>query len=278
MQDIYGLIGYPVGHSLSPAMMNAAFDATGLDARYAAFAVAKEDIDAALLGMRVLGIRGANVTIPHKEAVFRRLTSLSQEAQIAKAVNTLVPGADALWTGYNTDVEGWWHSFEATMRPKGSSQVAILGAGGAARAVLTGLSIHATGANVVVLARRHTQAQQLLDEFSSHLNVIGGSWDERHEYVNDADFIIQTTPIGMWPNSHESCLADDRCLHKGQVVQDLVYRPLSTKLLVQAESRGAAVVDGARMLVGQGARAFELWTGKPAPVDLMRQVVLEQLQ
>ncbi len=276
MQEIYGLIGYPVGHSLSPVMMNTAFKVTNMDARYFAFPIDPVDLTTALDGMRVLGFRGINVTIPHKEAVYGALRHVSAEAGLAKAVNTLVP-ENGTWTGHNTDVEGWWSSFDEGARPRPGSVVTVLGAGGAARAVLAGLSMHVPGVQVVLSARRPNQAQQLQEEFQSHLEIRVGDWQDRHNEVERSDFIVHTTPIGMWPNIEDSVLCDERCLHAGQVVQDLVYRPLVTKLLEQAARRGAQVVDGARMLVGQGARAFELWTGRTAPVADMRKAVLEQL-
>ncbi|QSO52621.1 shikimate dehydrogenase [Alicyclobacillus curvatus] len=277
MQEIYGLIGDPVGHSLSPVMMNTAFDVTNMHARYFAFPIAPKNLVTALDGMRVLGFRGVNVTIPHKEAVFRALDHVSAEAGLAKAVNTLVPEADGGWTGHNTDVEGWWSSFSEGGQPKPTSVVTVLGAGGAARAVLAGLSVHAAGASVLLVARRAGQAIQLQEEFKSHLEIDVGEWQDRHRELERADFIVNTTPMGMWPSIEVSVLDDESCLHTGQVVQDLVYRPLVTKLLEQAARRGATVVDGARMLVGQGARAFELWTAHTAPVADMRKAVLERL-
>ncbi|KPV38978.1 shikimate dehydrogenase [Alicyclobacillus ferrooxydans] len=277
MQHIYGLIGYPVGHSLSPVMMNRAFDASGMDARYVAFAVHPKDLGAALDGLHALGIRGVNVTIPHKETVYARLSTVTDEARMAKAVNTLTLGSDGLWTGHNTDVEGWWSSFDAQSRPTALSRVSLLGAGGAARAVLTGLAVHARGARVTIASRRTEQSEALAAEFESMLTVGTVPWEERHDVVESADHVIQTTPVGMWPNSEASCLDDVTCLHKGQVVQDLVYRPLRTSLLQQAAARGAHTIDGAQMLIGQGARAFELWTGLAAPTAQMRKAVLERL-
>jgi shikimate dehydrogenase len=276
MQEMYGLIGYPVAHSLSPVMMNTAFHTIGRAAHYAAFAVHPEDLEAALQGLWALGFAGANVTIPHKETVFQHVMEVSPEAKLAKAVNTLVRSEEG-WIGHNTDVEGWWNSFAIGLKPKSSSVVSLLGAGGAARAVLTGLSLQTKGARVHLMARRLAQSERLALEFADYLDIHPVTWDERHEAIGQSNYVIQSTPLGMWPNVDVSCIQDETCFHPGQVVQDLVYRPLTTKLLTQAKARGCDLVDGARMLVGQGVKSFELWTGQSAPIEAMRSAVLVKL-
>lgn len=251
-------------------MMNQAFEAEGREAVYLPFAVRPADIRAAVAGLRALGAGGFNVTIPHKQAVFELLDEVSETARAAGAVNTVTVGADGRLFGHNTDVDGWWASVRPHL-PGAPHRVAVLGAGGAARAVLTALSVHAPGAAVSVIARRLEQGEALAERFSESLRVTARAWAERHEAVAEADLVAQTTPIGMWPNHDASAVEDPACFFPGQVVQDAVYRPLKTRLLTQAAERGATIVDGLSMLVEQGALAYERWFDAPAPRDVMRR-------
>ncbi|MCL6452482.1 MAG: shikimate dehydrogenase [Alicyclobacillus sp.] len=274
---LFGLLGYPVAHSVSPQMMNRAFAAVGLDAVYLPFAVDARDLRRALDGLAAIGVSGMNVTIPHKTAVFDWVADVTPEAKRAGAVNTLVPDGTGGYIGHNTDVDGWWQSVRPCLATRHLQRVLVFGAGGAARGVLVGLSLHCANVAVAVTARRADVAQALAAAFADVLSVEVVPWDARHQAAAEADWLIQTTSVGMWPAGDASVLEDDSCLSPRQLVQDVVYRPLRTRLLAAAERCGATVVDGLGMLVGQGARAFELWTGVPAPVAAMREAALQAL-
>ncbi|WP_026960905.1 shikimate dehydrogenase [Alicyclobacillus herbarius] len=286
MQKLYGVLGWPVAHSASPAMMNAAFAASGVDGVYLAFAVPKTHLQSALDGLWALGAGGVNITIPHKLGAYQWAAEHTDEAKLAGAVNTLrfpaeVPDsseamAAAGTIGHNTDVSGWWTSLQAALR-KPPRRVVILGAGGAARAALAGLALYAKTAEVLVAARDERKAAATVESFQEYISVKPIAWAKREDAIAEADVIVNATPIGMWPNDEASPIDDEGCLQRGQVVQDMVYRPLATRLLQQAARRQAVRVDGLEMLVHQGAAAFEFWTGKTAPVSVMRSAAREFL-
>ncbi|WP_067930984.1 shikimate dehydrogenase [Alicyclobacillus kakegawensis] len=284
MKKLYGLLGWPVAHSVSPAMMNAAFAELGIDAVYLAFAVPPADLRAALDGLLALGAGGVNITIPHKLGAYQWAPRHSDEARLAGAVNTLRlrPRSDAddpaapEVIGHNTDVAGWWTSLR-TVLPHAPKRVVILGAGGAARAALAGLALYAQSAEVVLTARNPQKAAETAASFQEYISVSLLPWREREQAVAAADLVVNATPMGMWPHDDVSPIDDETCLHPGQVVQDMVYRPLQTRLLRQAARRGAKRVDGLDMLVRQGAEAFEFWLGVSAPVDVMRQAARASL-
>lgn len=275
--QMYGVIGWPVGHSASPAMMNSAFAQMGIDAYYAAFPVQPSRIEDAMKGLAALGVQGVNVTIPHKQAVMSFADSLTDEARLAGAVNTLRRRHDGDgWDAHNTDVVGWWQSIQASVNPT-ARRMAVLGAGGAARGILVAVSLYAPHLELTLVARRPEQRLLFERDFGSMLNLRTASWDSRHEVVGESDIVVNTTPIGMWPSQGESPLADASCLRPGQTVQDIVYRPLKTRLLADAESRGAVTVDGLWMLVYQGVAAVQFWQGRIPSADTMRRAALKFL-
>lgn len=275
---LYGLLGWPVGHSVSPAMMNSAFAHRGVDATYVAFAVQPLHVEQAIAGLRALGAGGVNVTIPHKQTVFELVSRCTDEAVLAGAVNTVRFEDDGELTGHNTDVAGWWLGLSRALTPGFVPQsVVILGAGGAARAVMSALSLHLPTARIQLVARQQSKATELEGRFAHRLTVQVMPWEHRHGVIHDSDLVINTTPVGMWPQVDASPIDQVDCFHTGQVVQDIVYRPLLTKFMQQAEQRGAVVVDGLRMLVDQGALSFEFWTGVEAPRDLMYRAALQSL-
>ncbi|MBX6351835.1 MAG: shikimate dehydrogenase [Thermoflavifilum sp.] len=274
---LYGLLGWPVGHSVSPAMLRRAFQRAGIDAVYLPFAVPPEQLGQAVSGLRALGARGANVTIPHKESVRAWIDEESDEARLAGAVNTLIFEEDGTLRGDNTDVMGWWQSVRAHL-PARPWSLTILGAGGAVRAILAALVLHGAACQRVILtARGEGRVNALVHRFSTDLPLEAVAWDHREDAVARSDVVVQCTPVGMWPHVSEAPIRDGHCFRPGQVVQDLVYRPLQTKFLEMAAATGATVVDGLGMLVGQGAAAFERWTGQSAPVDDMARAAREAL-
>ena len=269
-----GLIGWPVGHSKSPAMHNAAFKAAHLDGFYALLPVHPRRVGEAVLGLRALGFRGANVTVPHKQAVIPWLDELSPEAQAIGAVNTIIVADEGRLVGANTDAAGFWRDVLAwgvTADDLAESGALVLGAGGSARAVVYALA--SRGVPVHVLARRPEQAHALVASLAPHLpdssQLAPHPWSRLPGLAADVRLIVNCTPVGMSPHADVSPWPDDIPFHPQQLVYDLVYNPAHTRLMAQAQAAGALTRNGLGMLVQQGARAWELWTGQPAPVDVM---------
>ncbi len=267
-QSFVGLVGWPVSHSASPAMMNQAFLHTGRNAIYLPFAVRPEDIETALNGLSAIGAHGVNVTIPHKTHAFDWVSSRTDEANLAGAVNTIRFDRVCGHVGHNTDVIGWWTSIKPFLSDS-IQEVAVLGAGGASLAVLAALTLYRNNVHVHIVAREGQNRRSLYTRFSSKVHVQVADWDLRNQVVEKAQLVVNTTPIGMWPNMGQSAIEDKSVFHDGQVVQDIVYRPLQTRFMELAKAGGATIVDGLSMLVGQGASAYEWWFDEHAPVDLM---------
>jgi shikimate dehydrogenase len=258
---VAGVIGDPVRHSLSPVLHNAAYDALGLDWAYAAFEVPLGATDDALAAARALGLVGLSVTMPHKAAAAAACDELSQQAKELESVNTVTVAPGGRLIGDSTDGEGFVRSVEQAGFSLSGARVLVLGAGGAARAVVLALGL--IGAKVVVSARRPEEAART----AALANGTSVAWDERNEVIADSGFLVNATPIGM--GSDDSPLALD-AIESRHVVADLVYHPLDTALLRGARTKGARIVDGLGMLVHQAALQVERWSGKEAPVDAMR--------
>ena len=258
---VAAVIGDPIRHSLSPAILNAAFDAAGLDWAFVAFEVPDGGAGAALDGMRALGLGGLSVTMPHKQAAARAVDRLAGDAAALGAVNCVVPDGDAL-VGHNTDGPGLLGSLrdDAGIDP-GGARCAVLGAGGAARAVVAALA--GAGADDVVVVNRTRSRAEEAAALAGAAGRVGVAAD-----VRDADVVVNATSVGMVATP--GVAVDVALLHAGQVVVDAVYQPLRTELLAAAEAAGAVAVDGLGMLVHQAAVAFSLWTGQPAPLAAMR--------
>jgi len=286
--QLVGLIGWPVAHSLSPAMHNAAFDALGLNWRYVPLPVPPGQVEAAVRGLAALGFRGANVTTPHKQAVMPVLDSIAPNARALGAVNTLVIGRGADKTpsigGYNTDDKGFVGALrQGGFEPEDGGNGVVVGAGGAARAVIFGLLWSGTG-EIVVLNRTLERAQALVSDlgrrhrWSSRLSALPLTPETLIESTHAADLLVNATTVGMWPHMEHSIWPPDVPIPTHLTVSDLVYNPLQTRLLEQAQRSGASAISGLEMLVQQGALAFEIWTGKPAPVEVMRNACERALQ
>ncbi|MCS7208084.1 MAG: shikimate dehydrogenase [Fimbriimonadales bacterium] len=266
--QLVGVLGYPVRHSLSPAMHNAALRKVGLNWVYLAFEVPPDALPQAIAGMRGLGIRGLNLTIPHKQAVIPLVDGLTEAAQRVGAVNTLFwDGAHLV--GDNTDAEGFLRALrEAGVEPAGQT-VLILGAGGAARAVAYALSQQAC--TLLIANRTHDRAELLAKAF--HAQAIEMTHEALRRIWADVDGIVNCTALGMTPDTESMPPVDWNLIPNDAWVCDLVYRPVQTRLLVEAQQHGLKTIDGIGMLVHQGALAFERWTGCPAPVAVMRDTL-----
>ena len=275
---VCGVIGDPIEHTLSPIMQNAAFEALNLDYVFLAFKVKPAQVENAVNGMRALNIRGLNVTMPHKSPVLNFLDRVDLSAQIIKSVNTILNRENKLF-GFNTDGVGALKALrENGVEPKGR-KVLLLGAGGAARAIAYTMAKEAD--ELAVLNRTVKQAQDLakLIEKTVNKKIVTGSLSpsEIQRNLQDADILINATSIGMKPNADESPVAP-KLLRRDLAVMDIVYNPIETKLAKEAKAAGAKVVSGVEMLIYQGAASFEIWTGKSAPVEVMRQAALNHLQ
>jgi 3-dehydroquinate dehydratase/shikimate dehydrogenase len=260
---VYGVIGDPVGHSLSPLMHNAAFAARGKNAVYLPFRV--RELPDFMASINPLDISGFSVTIPHKENIVRYLDECDSLAAEIGAVNTVLVRAGKL-CGYNTDFIGVLRAMERRL-PLAGSRVLLIGAGGAARAAAFALA--RAGAAVAVWARRAQRARALA-------HAVSGEAIDREAIAHHSfDAIVNCTPVGMYP--HRGSPLELRELNC-RLVMDLIYRPLKTELLRRAERRGIEAISGVDMFVAQAAAQWELWTGESPPVNVMRRVVLAELQ
>ena len=269
--QIVGVIGWPTEHSLSPPMHNAAFQALGLDWCYLPFAVHPAHLREALAGVRGLGLRGINVTVPHKEGVASLVDELTSAARAIGAVNTVMRRGEAL-IGHNTDAGGFLRALrEAGLEPKGCSAL-VLGAGGAARAVVYALA--SVGAQIIILNRTVERAHALAAEFtgvSQTARLEGGPLDANSLRLEMArpDLVVNATSLGMWPQVDTTPWPEELPFPSHSLLFDLVYNPRETRLMRHALRGGASAVGGLRMLVHQGAEAFALWTGREPPVETM---------
>ena len=266
MHQRVGLIGFPVGHSISPPMQQAAFDQLGIDATYELWETPDEEIPARIASLRSADILGANVTVPHKLRVIEHLDEISESARVVGAVNTIVNRNGRL-SGENTDVPGLARAVAETgFRPDHRSTAVILGAGGAARAAILALAEAGIG-SIAIQNRTMSRADQLAREFDSSGAHALATRDDLDRALEAASVVLNATSIG-WEGG-ESPLSDDQIasLMDTAVVIDLTYR--ETPLLSACRNRHLTVLDGLPMLVYQGAKAFEHWTGQPAPVETM---------
>ncbi len=263
--SLLGLIGNPVAHSLSPLMHNQAFAAIRYNGVYLAFRVT--DPGSAIKGIKALNFRGISVTLPHKVAIIKYLDEIDETTARIGAVNTIVNNNGQL-IGHNTDCQGALNALRTQTGIQGKS-VAIIGAGGAARAI--GFGLVSSGGRVTIFNRSKTTGERLAADLKAEFLPLTDWQPNRYE------ILINTTPVGMFPDTGVSPLPKKN-LSKEMVVMDIVYNPLKTRLLKEAEAKGCRTIKGLTMFVFQAALQFELWTGQKAPVDIMQRSVLEALQ
>jgi len=277
---ICGVIGDPIEHTMSPAMHNAAFLEKGIDFLYVPFRVKKEGLGEAIKGMRALHIKGLNVTIPHKVAVIPFLDELDPLAEKIGAVNAIV-NQDGVLKGYNTDATGFLQALlENGIEPEGKT-VLVLGAGGASRAI--SLILADRGAHLTILNRlleldwAEALASRISQLFNREVKALELNRENLTTALEKADILVNATSVGMTPDIDQTPVDSD-LLRPELTVFDIVYNPIKTRLLKEAEAAGARTISGVEMLVWQGALAFEKWTGLKAPVDLMRKETLRLLR
>ncbi|MEH1776459.1 MAG: shikimate dehydrogenase [Nostoc sp.] len=279
---LLGVIGHPVEHSLSPVMHNAVIAQLELDYIYLPFPIEPQNLEVAIAGFAAVGVVGFSVTIPHKQAIIPLLSEITPLAQTIGAVNT-VSRQNHKWVGTNTDVEGFIAPLQTTYKQDWSQKVAvILGNGGAARAVVAGCTqlgfaqIHVVGRNMQRLQefRNSWSNSSLADKFQVH------QWEELPKLIPQANLLVNTTPIGMYPKVDESPLSVEEIVNlpTGAIAYDLIYIPKPTQFLQQAEKQGAIVIDGLEMLVQQGVAALKIWLQQEiVPVEVMRQALQNHL-
>lgn len=277
---IFGIIGFPVKHTLSPHFQNAAFASLGMDAVYIPFEVNPGKLKPAFRSMKAAGVSGINVTIPHKQAVLRLVDALSPEAKGIGAANTIV-FRNGRSKAYNTDGEGFLRSLKGDLRvnPKGKA-VLLFGCGGAAKAI------------AFVLAREGARSITFVDKIekrakdlsaktkkdfprcrAKHIPFLRSRIDEE---VLDADLLVNASPVGM--HKADPSIVDAGALHKGLAVYDIVYNPPATPLLKAAKKRGIKAANGLGMLLYQGVLSFGLFTGRKAPVPVMRSALMKAVK
>ncbi len=293
--QVLGVIGDPIEHTFSPAMHNAGLNELGLNYIYLPFHVKEDMLGECIQGAKAMGIKGLNVTIPHKSNVIKHLDDIDSVASMIGAVNTIQfiydednessnqdNGINVRTKGFNTDGYGCVRAIEEKTSIK-DKKVSITGAGGAARAVA--FQIANSGIDELsILNRNLSKAQSLANDLKTNLKSIDidisiNAYDleELKRELSDSDIFIDTTPIGMYPNVDDKPVASADMLHEDLLVNDIVYTPMKTSLIREAELANAEVVYGYKMLLYQGIRSFEIWLGREAPVDVMEKALLDVL-
>ena len=275
MGKLFGLLGHPVGHSMSPIMHNDQFSFLGLDCYYHAFDVHPDELENAVKGIRALGLSGFNVTIPHKVEIMKYLDEVDEEALQIGAVNTVVNQGGKLY-GYNTDGKGFAVSLQNLAGEDFLNQkMLIVGAGGAARGIFVTLA--RMGAKKIDIANRTVEkAEGLITENPYPIQSCARSIKEAEENLHEYQIIINTTSVGMSPKIEELPLQLTN-MKPGTILSDIIYNPLETKWLKEGKAIGALTQNGVGMFVGQGALAFEMWTKEKPDYTRMEQVVMKKL-
>lgn len=268
---LYCVIGDPIKQSKSPLMLNEAFQQCSIDAIYGAFQVTPEQLPSFVQAVRDLGILGMNVTIPHKLHVMDLLDEIDANALALGAVNTVINRNGRL-IGYNTDGIGYVRSLkEEAVANIAGKKIVVVGAGGASRGIIYAL-LQENPSEIYVVNRTVARADELVASLNSAVPLIAAGHDELEQLCRQADIVINTTSVGMYPHIGETPIAGE-WMKSGAVASDLIYNPLKTQFLLEAEQHGCVAHGGLGMFIYQGAFAFEYWTGKQAPVDAMREVV-----
>lgn len=269
-----GIIGYPIEHSLSPMMQNAALKEAGLDYFYIAMPVDPAQLSEAVLGLKVLGFEGFNVTIPHKINIISLLDEIDDHAKMIGAVNTVVIRQGKM-IGYNTDSVGFIAALEKNNFTIRGKHAVLLGAGGAALAVIWGLITRGI-TSLTLGVRNVNKVKSLMMKFENYaeINIVDWADTEFHQSVKSCDLLINTTPLGMAPHIEQSPPVQWDLINKKTFVCDLIYNPIVTKFLDLAKENGNRTMNGEGMLVEQGAAAFKLWTGLSASTEVMKNKLI----
>ncbi len=279
---IIGIIGHPVKHSFSPLIHNHAIQLGGLNYVYLPFDIHSDGLKDALKGMIALGIRGLNVTLPHKENIIPLLHDISEESSVIGAINTIVNDNGKL-TGYNTDVFGVIESLEPYRNKIAGATISVFGAGGGARSVIYSLIRHFKVEKINIINRTEQKAESLKEYFSTkmffkNLKAYELLPPDLVKILSDSALIINTTTLGMYPKIDDSPTTILNSFKKDQLVFDVVYNPVHTKFLKIAESQGAIIINGLPMLVGQATKSYELWTGEKMNTDSVYETLRHHIE
>ena len=277
---IVGIIGHPIGHSWSPLIHETAFKFTKQNYKYVSFDVHPKNLRDALKGILALRVVGCNVTVPHKEAVIEFVDELSADARLVGAVNTVYAENDML-VGHNTDIDGVVEALKPYKDQIVNQSVTVFGAGGGARAVVYSLISYFRPEEIFIVNRDTSRAELLKKFFADSQNYRNIKVDELHN-LNEADavtkskLIVNATSVGMSPMVDETIMGEHSIDLDGKIFFDIVYNPVHTKFLRDARKRNAIIVSGLEMLYFQAAKAFELWTGMPMPLEKVRAKLDQQ--
>jgi len=276
--ELIGLIGYPIKQSFSPFIHNVAAELTGTKIIYMPFEVHSSNLKNAVRGMVALGLKGFNVTVPHKVKVVDYVNKLSEEAAVIGSVNTVVNELGKL-IGYNTDVNGILDSLTPYKSQISGNEVCVIGAGGSARAVIYTLIRNFKPQKIYLVNRTEQHAEALKQHFKSKMKFDGIVTKELQQpdlinVLSNCSLIVNSTPVGMYPTIDDSVLSTADVFVKDQIVFDLVYNPVKTKFLQLADSKNAVTINGLNMLVQQAAKSFNLWTGNEFPTEKIYKSLL----
>ena len=266
---LYGLLGNPVSHSLSPFIHNEGFRRLSLNARYLAFSVKEEDLESTLSALRKMGVGGLNLTMPLKEAVLPLCDSLSKEAKLSSSVNTLVFSENGKMTGCSTDGIGFFHALEAENGAVKDKKLCLMGLGGAGKAILS-RAVYTELSEIRLLQRASSieKNRSFIEKIEKETGkkILLGSYEaDFSEFLEESDILVNSTNVGM--GAEISLIPEVKLLHKGLFVADCIYHPFETKLLSQAREAGLRYMNGLPMLFYQAVEAFRLWTGKSFPEE-----------
>lgn len=279
-RKLLGILGHKLAHTLSPVMHTASCNKLNLNYTYGVLDISPEMLAGTVSAIRKTGFRGINVTVPYKQSIMPLIDEVTEEATIIGAVNTIVNDAGKL-IGYNTDVFGVQISLKPYADRIQGNHVIVFGAGGAARAVCYAVAKYFTPKQITVANRTSAKAEVLANEFSKKFPSItffcAKNDQEAKRAIESASVIINTTTLGMSPQTHLHPLPQNSEIHKEHIVFDIVYNPIETTLLKLARKAGATAITGIEMLIGQGAKAFELFTQQPFPTETARDAVFKEL-
>ena len=275
--QVFGVLGSPISHSISPQMHNEAFRQLGMDCVYLAFEVGVDDMKTAVEGLRALGVRGYNVTMPNKNIMATLCDKLSPAAEIIGAVNTVINDNGVL-TGYTTDGTGYMRAVEDAGHNIIGKKMTLLGAGGASTAVFVQAALD--GLSEISVFSRSTskfndRAKSIIDKLSQHTSCKVNLYDlednaRLKQEISESAILTNGTSVGMAPNVDECLINDPDIFHKDLIVSDIIYNPRETKLMRLAKEAGCPTFNGLYMLLYQGAEAFKIWTGQDMPIDIIK--------
>lgn len=270
MTKTYAVIGDPIEHSLSPNIHNAVFKELRLDCTYIAYRIPKGELAAGIESLKKIKISGFNVTIPHKVEMIKYLDSADDDCKMIGATNT-VSNDDGVLRGYNTDMDGFLDPIRKRGIPIKESNILLIGAGGAARAIVAGFAKEK--AKKITIANRTLHNSELLAQFAYKIGIDANTvtLDQVGETASNYNFIVNATSIGM---KNEPSPISTRTINEKSVVYDIVYKPINTDLITQSKKNGATIIYGYEMLLGQATRAFKIWHGIDAPYETMKKAIL----